>query len=292
MQKLLIFGAHGMLGHVAVRYLKQQGDYQVISCVRRAAAPGEIALDVTAFDEVRAVLERERPALVLNCVGMLVQACADRPDMAILINSYFPQFLAHLGRELDFKLIHISTDCVFSGAKGNYKDTDFRDGDTPYARTKAMGEVIDDRNLTIRTSIIGPELKADGTGLFHWFMQQQGEVRGYTRAYWSGVTTLELSKCIHAAIRQGITGLYQLSMPEKISKYDLLRLFQEVWNKQDVTVLPYDGYLCDKSMEISRNERFRYTAPANYRDMLIAMKDFADEEFSYTEVVKCAKKVK
>ena len=276
MQRILIFGARGMMGHIAAQYLKQQGCYEVIPCVRIASAPDEVGLDVTDFPQVKNTLQKYRPDIVLNCVGMLVKACSDRPDMAILINSYFPQFLAHIGKELNYKLIHISTDCVFSGKRGNYSDTDFRDGDTPYARTKAMGEVIDDHNLTIRTSIIGPELKSNGTGLFHWFMHQHGEIKGYTHAYWSGVTTLELSKCIHAAIQQNLTGLYQLSMPEKISKYELLKLFQKVWKKEDVTILPYDDYFCDKSMVISQVEHFQYTAQTDYEAMLRDIKAFCE----------------
>lgn len=274
MQKVLIFGARGMLGHIAVQYLKQQGCYEAISCVRNASAADEISLDVTDFSRAQCILKEQQPDIVLNCVGMLVKACSDHPDTAILINSYFPQFLAHLSKEMNFKLIHISTDCVFSGKKGNYKDTDFRDGDTPYARTKAMGEVIDDHNLTIRTSIIGPELKDNGTGLFHWFMQQHGEVKGYTHAYWSGVTTLELSKCIHAAIQQNLTGLYQLSMPEKISKYDLLKLFQKIWKKDDVQIIPYDDYHCDKSMIISHHNSFCYSLPVDYETMTMELKDY------------------
>lgn len=276
MQKILIFGTKGMLGHIAAQYLNQQGCYEVVSCVRNRTSSDEISLDVTNFSRVKSVLEEQRPDYVLNCIGMLVKACTDHPDTAILINSYFPQFLARLGRDLKYKLIHISTDCVFSGKKGNYKDTDFRDGDTPYARTKALGEVIDNHNLTIRTSIIGPELKTNGTGLFHWFMQQRGEIKGYTHAYWSGVTTLELSKCIHAAIQQGITGLYQLSMPQKISKYELLKLFQKIWEKDDVTILPYDDYYCDKSMEISHEDSFKYSVPSEYETMLRNLKAFCE----------------
>lgn len=276
MMKIMVLGARGMLGHIAVRYLKQQGCYDVIPCVRNANAPGEVTLDVTDLPQVQSTLLKYRPDIVLNCVGMLVKACSDRPDMAILINSYFPQFLAHFSRELNYKLIHISTDCVFSGKKGNYKDSDFRDGDTPYARTKAMGEVNDDHNLTIRTSIVGPELKANGTGLFHWFMQQHGEVKGYTRAFWSGVTTLELSKFIHATIQQELTGLYQLSMPEKTSKYELLKLFQKIWKKDDVTILPNDDYFCDKSMVISHVEPFHYMVPDDYETMLKNLKAFCE----------------
>lgn len=263
-----------MLGHIAARYLSESGCYQVVPCVRRACSSGEIEVDVTDISRVREVLEQQRPDIVLNCVGMLIKACADHPALAIMVNSYFPQFLAETGRKLGYKLIHVSTDCVFSGKKGAYTDTDFRDGDTVYARTKALGEVIDDRNLTIRTSIIGPELKDNGTGLFHWFMGQQGAVKGYSRAFWSGVTTLELSKFIHAAIQGGLTGLFQLSMPEKISKYDLLKLFQEIWDKRDVVISPFDGYFCDKSMVCSDRPGFIYALPADYKRMLMELKDF------------------
>ena len=276
MQKILIFGAHGMLGHVAARYLAETGAYRVMKCVRSAHAADEISADVTDSGRVREILELQRPDIVLNCVGMLIKACADDPALAIMVNSYFPQFLAKCGRDLDYKLVHVSTDCVFSGKKGSYTDTDFRDGDTVYARTKALGEIIDERNLTIRTSIVGPELKDNGTGLFHWFMRQHGEIKGYRLAFWSGVTTLELSKFIHAAIRNKLTGLYQLSMPEKISKYELLKLFQEIWRKDDVTVTPYDDYFCDKSMVGSVRSGFKYTLPADYRNMLTEMKNYMD----------------
>ena len=277
MRKILIFGARGMLGHVAADFLNRTGEYQVLKCVRNADAADEISADVTDTQRVREILERQRPDIVLNCVGMLIRACSDHPALAIMVNSYFPQFLAECGRELGFKLVHVSTDCVFSGRKGAYSDNDFRDGDTVYARTKALGEVIDDRNLTVRTSIIGPELKDNGTGLFHWFMSQHGEIKGYRRAFWSGVTTLELARFIHAAIGSGLTGLYQLSMPEKISKYDLLKLFQDIWHKEDVTITPYDDYFCDKSMKCSVVPGFAYPIPGNYRQMLTELKDYCCE---------------
>ena len=280
MRKIVIFGARGMLGHVAADYLNKTGEYQVLKCVRNAGAADEISVDVTDTMRVREILEQHRPDVVLNCVGMLIKACADHPALAIMVNSYFPQFLAECGRELGFKLVHVSTDCVFSGKKGAYADNDFRDGDTVYARTKALGEVIDDRNLTVRTSIIGPELKDSGTGLFHWFMNQHGEIKGYRRAFWSGVTTLELSKFIHAAIRYELTGLYQLSMPEKISKYDLLRLFREVWEKDDVEISPFDDYFCDKSMIGSSRLGFAYAMPCDYRRMLLELKEYCGEDSS------------
>ncbi|MBQ9776578.1 MAG: SDR family oxidoreductase [Lentisphaeria bacterium] len=279
MQKILIFGGRGMLGHMAVKYLRQTNCYQVISCVRKSEGNDEISVDITDFAKVKTILTQQKPDIVLNCIGMLVKACAERVDQAILVNSYFPNYLAKLGQELNYKLIHVSTDCVFSGKRGRYYDSDFCDGDTPYARTKALGEVIDERNLTVRTSIIGPEIKKDGTGLFHWFMQQKGEISGYKTALWSGVTTLELSKFIHVAIQKNLTGLFQLSMPEAISKYDLLKLFQEIWDKRDVSISANEDYHCDKSMVCTQLPSFEYRLPDNFRSMLVELKRYCDEEF-------------
>ena len=173
MRKILILGAGGMAGHVMAEYLAQKPEYEIIRCARTAVTPDTILLDVTEFQKLEEILRDRRPDMVVNCVGMLVQASQERVDQAILINSYLPHFLSRLGKKYGFKLIHISTDCVFSGDRGGYAEDDFRDGDTPYARTKALGEVINDRDLTLRTSIIGPELKRDGTGLLHWFFDAE-----------------------------------------------------------------------------------------------------------------------
>ena len=275
MKRILILGAGGMAGHVMAEYLAQKPEYEVIRCARRAATPDTILLDVTEFSHVEDVLGEQRPDIVINCVGMLIQTSRDRLDQAILINSYLPHFLSRLGIKLKygFRLIHISTDCVFSGDRGGYAEDDFRDGDTPYARTKALGEVINDRDLTLRTSIIGPELKQNGTGLLHWFLLQKGEIRGFTKTYWSGVTTLELAKVIDHCIDSGGTGLVNLTMSLKISKFGLLVECQKVWNRDKVQIIPDDTHACDKSM-ISRRNDLPIHLPPNYPAMLIELRDF------------------
>ena len=171
-----------------------------------------------------------------------------------------------LSDEIGAKLIHISTDCVFSGKKGNYTEGDFRDADDIYGRSKALGEIINDKDLTIRTSIIGPELKVHGEGLFHWFMYQTGKVNGFKTAIWGGVTTLELPKAIDTAIIQDNTGLIQLSNGIGISKYDLLSLFKRIWHRNDIDILPVDKNGVNKS--IAKSERFTYEVPG-YEDMLL-----------------------
>ena len=275
MENVLILGSAGMAGHVISEYLLQLDEYHVVNCARHSSSAGTIILDVTDFSAVKRALAETKPAFVINCVGLLIEASKKRIDEAILINSYFPHFLARLGKEQNFRLIHLSTDCIFSGKRGNYTESDICDSNEPYARTRALGEINSCDHLTIRTSFIGPELKSAGTGLFNWFMHQSGTIKGFSRAYWSGVTTIELSKFIHAAIKGRLGGLYQLTAPKKINKYDLLTLLKQIWQREDIQIEQFDGYFSDKSM-ISTRADFPWQLP-EYPDMFAAMKQWMDE---------------
>ena len=266
-KKVLLFGATGMAGHVAYYYLQSTGRYELVNVVYRTKLTEDsIIVDVTDKNAVAEVVRMVRPELIINCIGILIKGSKDYPDNAVFINAYFPHLLKKLSDEIGAKLIHISTDCVFSGKKGNYTEGDFRDADDIYGRSKALGEIINDKDLTIRTSIIGPELKVHGEGLFHWFMYQTGKVNGFKTAIWGGVTTLELAKAIDTAIIQDNTGLIQLSNGIGISKYDLLSLFKRIWHRNDIDILPDDKNGVNKS--IAKSERFTYEVPG-YEDMLL-----------------------
>ena len=258
--------ATGMAGHVVYYYLQSTGKYDISNVVYRTPLTEDsIIVDVTNRDAVADVVHRVHPEIIINCVGILIKGSREHPDNAILINAYFPHLLKRLSDEVGAKLIHISTDCVFSGKKGNYTEDDFRDADDVYGRSKALGEIINDKDLTIRTSIIGPELKENGEGLFHWFMHQCGEINGFRTAIWGGVTTLELAKAIDFSLDNGIVGLIHLSNGVGISKFDLLNLFKEIWGK-DTVIKPYDGNEVDKSIE--KSLRLDYEVPS-YRQMLV-----------------------
>ena len=208
MKKILLFGATGMAGHVIYYYLRSTGKYDMFNVVYRTPLTEDsIIVDVIDRDAVTEVIRNVRPEIIINCIGVLIKGSKTHPDNAILINAYFPHLLKKMADEVGAKLIHISTDCVFSGKKGNYTEDDFRDADDIYGRSKALGEIINDKDLTIRTSIIGPELKKNGEGLFHWFMTQHGHVNGFKTAIWGGVTTLELAKAMNIAIEQEVVGL-------------------------------------------------------------------------------------
>jgi dTDP-4-dehydrorhamnose reductase len=278
MKKALILGSAGMAGHIMKTYLDSKPDLSVIGVARSETPFADAIIDVTDFKALEDLIIHHKPDYVINCIGVLVQKSAADLTHAILINSYLPHFLAGLGEKLGFKLIHISTDCVFSGKDGAYTETAFRDGDDNYARTKALGEVINPKDLTIRTSIIGPELKTNGTGLLDWFFKQNGEIKGYSHAYWSGVTTLELAKATYAFIKQDIVGLYNLCPINKISKFDLLQLFAKTWDS-NISILSYADYHVDKSLVCTRSD-FAYTVP-DYPVMLAELKEWISDHADY-----------
>ena len=260
-KKLLLLGATGMAGHVAYYYLKSTGKYDITNVVFKNKLNDEsIVLDITNKLATEKLVRVVQPDIILNCIGVLIKGSHLYPDNAIYINAYFPHLLERLASEVNAKLIHISTDCVFSGMKGNYSETDIRDADDTYGKSKGLGEVINNRDLTIRTSIIGPEIKQNGEGLFHWFMNQSGEINGYLEAFWGGVTTLELAKAIDTAIDQNNTGLVHLTNGDKISKFDLLILFKDIWNKENVTINPYQGKSIDKSLKVSNKFMFKVSS--------------------------------
>lgn len=274
MKKVVVLGCVGMAGHVVSEYLSSFDEYEIIGVARSEGRNVSHVLDVTDFIRLKEIIKAIEPDYIINCVGVLVSTSANDICTAIQINSYLPHYLAKIGTECGFKLVHISTDCVFSGKDGGYREDSFRDGDDNYARTKALGEVVNGCDLTIRTSIIGPELKENGTGLLDWFLKQSGEINGYTNAYWSGVTTLELAKAIHEFIKQDVCGLFQLCPYEKISKYDLLNCFSKVWNTK-VKINEDSSYSVDKSL-ISTRDDFNYQVPV-YDIMLEELHDWMNK---------------
>jgi len=260
--KILILGAGGMAGHVITLKLKEQG-HDVTGFERRDLTFCEtITGDAMTVDIPGLVSGYD---VVINCIGVLNKAVDAEPHNGIWLNSYLPHLLAAHAK----RVIHISTDCVFSGhEKGRYDEDSFRSADTMYGRSKAMGELNDDRNLTLRTSIVGPDLNENGIGLFNWFMKQNGTVNGYTGAIWGGVTTIVLAKAIIAALEQGVTGLRHLTNGEGINKYELLKLFNKL-RTDPVELIPSDAVNEDKSL-VSVHPGFDFNVPG-YEEMVIEM---------------------
>ena len=261
-----------MAGHMITAYFKQKSDYNVFYTSRDKNDKDGIFLDVTDTTRLEEVINAIKPDIVINCIGILNDNASKDINLAFQLNSLLPHQLIKLLDRINAKLIHISTDCVFLGTKGAYTERDIPDGTSVYAKTKQLGEIFCNPHLTIRTSIIGPELKENGIGLFLWFMNQKGKIKGYENVYWNGVTTLELAKAIEKMIKKDITGLYHLGSNNKISKYQLLKLIQKTFRKNDVEIVPDTEIVLDRTIKSTRTD-FIYPI-LSYEEMLLELKDW------------------
>lgn len=266
-KSILLLGSTGMAGHMIYYYLKEKNKYDIIDvCYRKKLTESSIVLDIKDGTKLEQLIVQIKPNYIINCIGILIKGSAD-VENAVYINAYFPHFLKKIADKVNSKLIHLSTDCVFSGKDGNYSEEAFKDADDIYGRSKALGEISDANHLTIRTSIIGPELKSSGEGLFHWFMAQQGEVTGYTNAIWGGVTTLELAKAIEFFLNNNSASkVVHLTNGRKISKYELLELFKSVWHLSNINVVPGQGKK-DVNKSLCKSQSFKFDV-SSYLDML------------------------
>ncbi|HEX9190826.1 MAG TPA: SDR family oxidoreductase [Candidatus Deferrimicrobiaceae bacterium] len=261
--RVLVLGATGMLGHVLFSRLSGRAEFAVSATVRDAAGldrwfPPDLlgrirgGVDAERFDTVARVLEETRPDVVVNCIGIIKQLpLAKDPVVSITVNALFPHRLARACAEAGARLIHVGTDCVFSGEKGNYRESDHPDATDLYGRTKWLGEVESPHCVTLRTSIIGHELSGRH-GLIEWFLAQEGSVRGFARAVFSGFPTVELAGIVAERVipNEGLSGLYHVSS-EPISKFELLHLVREQYGRK-IRVERDEAFACDRSLDSSR----------------------------------------
>lgn len=243
--KFLVLGANGMAGATIYQYLKEQG-YNIDGYDKHA--DGEIKeCDVTNFEKLDLIVKNGKYDVIINCVGILNKAAEDNKELALILNSLLPHHLAKVTSNLKTRVFHMSTDCVFSGEQGRYTESSFPDGKTWYDRTKALGELNDNKNLTFRNSIVGPDKNKCGIGLFNWFMKQSGTINGYTKAIWTGVTTLQLAKVMEIAANSEMVGLFNCVNNKTIDKYSLLNLFNK-YMKKNLVINADDSVVCDKSL--------------------------------------------
>lgn len=269
-KKYLIFGINGMAGHVIGQYLKEKGHLVAGFAKQESPICKTVIGDARNVKDIENALKTASDSdVVVNCIGVLNRQVDKKLSDGIYLNSVLPHFLAEKLKDSTAKLIHISTDCVYEGTRGKYTEKDFPDSISYYGRTKSLGEVIDDKNLTLRTSIVGPELKADGIGLFHWFMSQRGPVEGYRKVIWSGVTTLQLAKAIEEDRIKQQTGLYHLVNNKTICKYDLLNLFNLYCRNMHIEIIENNTIVSDRSIMNTKNKNI-FSIPG-YEEMVIEM---------------------
>lgn len=267
--KFLILGCNGMAGHTISIYLTEQG-HDVLGLARTESKYiKSVICDVSDTTVLYNIVKQGNYDSIINCVGILNRSAEKNKSRATFLNAYLPHFLAEVTQKTDTQIIHLSTDCVFSGKRGNYSEDDLRDGENFYDRSKALGELDDDKNITLRTSIIGPDINQNGIGLFNWFMSQKSEVNGFTKAMWTGQTTLQLAKTMEAASKEKAYGLYNVVPNTSISKYELLKLFNHHFRKNELKINAVDGVNVDKSLKRTRFE-FSYLIP-DYEIMVSEM---------------------
>lgn len=261
--KILVLGANGMLGSAVFRVLATDGFHDVWGTVRSLASVSRFpaqyrhrlitGVDVLDADGLVLALGRIRPEVVINAVGLIKQlADANDPLVALPINALLPHRLARLCALVGARLVHVSSDCVYSGRQGRYKESDRSDAEDLYGRSKYLGELHDlDHAITLRTSIIGHE-QASSHALIDWFLSQEGRVRGFSRAVFSGLPTVELARVIksHVLPRPNLTGLYHVSA-EPIDKCRLLTLVARQYQKS-IEIVPDDSVVIDRSLDGKR----------------------------------------
>lgn len=295
--KVLVLGGAGMLGHKVVQALARQG--LETWCTVRDAAPGPLeslgiappsrvvtGVDVMDLDRVERLVRELRPRAVVNCAGVIKQRDAAKAAIpSITVNALLPHRLAAALQPIGGRLIHFSTDCVFSGRRGDYREDDVPDAEDLYGRSKLLGEVDAENALTLRTSIIGRELRHHGS-LLDWFLAQEGgTVRGFTRAWWSGVTTLHLAELVGRLLvrHPELSGVYQVA-GRKISKHDLLVALRDALGLQ-VEIVPDDGFQIDRSLSGER-----LAAATGYRapEWEVLLRELASDPTPYPQLAPAA----
>ncbi|MCV9885432.1 sugar nucleotide-binding protein [Metabacillus halosaccharovorans] len=269
--KFLVLGATGMAGHTISLFLHENG-HEVTTFSRKPFLYCEnINGDIINNPLFKDIMLKNYD-VVINCIGVLNEACDSEPSSAVYLNSYLPHLIVQVLENSHTRLIHMSTDCVFSGKSAPYSEKSFRDGETFYDRTKGLGEIDDNKNLTFRNSIIGPDMNKNGIGLFNWFMKQEGTINGYQHAIWNGVTTLTLAKAIERAAIEKVTGLYHLVNNTSISKYDLLKIFNNKFKENKINILPDESVKVDKTL-INNRKDLSFVVPS-YEQMIHEMKEW------------------
>lgn len=274
MKKCLILGSTGMLGHVLNGYLELNSKISLFNLSFRNKLNSRTKiLDVSNFSLLEKFIEEIKPDFIINCVGVLIKGSNKNIKNAIQINAFFPHLLLELCDKLNCKLIHISTDCVFSGQDGGYNENSIKDAIDIYGKTKSLGEFNLENHLCVRTSIIGPELKEKGEGLFHWLLNQKGEIFGFKNVFWSGVTTLELSKAIEFSIENDVSGLWNLTNEVIISKHELLEKIINYFELNEIDLKPNSEKISNKSLKTIRDINYRVP---NYDQMINELKNYIE----------------
>ena len=254
-----VIGSSGMAGSMIHRYLTERG-HTVIGFARTKSPYTEKSFNIHNTKDLENLymwIKSHNPAAVINCTGILVKGSNDNPAEAIQVNSHFPHLLEQWTKDTNTKVIHLSTDCIFNGTDGfPYNENSLPNDTTWYGRTKALGEINNEKDLTLRQSIIGPAPQSSNTGFLNWIItQKELIVKGFSEAMWNGITTLELAKNIERILidQPHLSGVFQLVPDGVTNKYDMLVQIRNIWGLDTTIEKSLDGG-CYKILENKRND--------------------------------------
>ena len=272
--RILVLGVTGMLGHTLFKEMGKNEAFEVFGTTRSKSglenyfAKDELSkirdgVDADNFETVIRAIAGTQPTIIINCIGIIKQLPISKdPLTAITVNSQLPHRLSLVARTANARLIHISTDCVFDGKQGNYTEKDASTAEDLYGKTKYLGEVHYPHCVTLRTSIIGHELKTNFS-LVDWFMSQEDEINGFTKAIYSGFPTIEIVNIISNYVipNKKLSGLYHVSS-DAISKYDLLNIMKNIY-KKEININAFDDFILDRSMNSDKfKNKVGYVSPS------------------------------
>lgn len=265
-----------MLGHVLYKILEESKKFDLFDIsYRNKLNSNSIICDVTNSNDLEKIIFELKPDFIINCIGILLKNSKIDSSNTIYLNAFLPHKLKNISDKVGSRIIQISTDCVFDGIKGFYNENDTPNAIDLYGISKSLGELNNNRDLTIRTSIIGPELKQNGEGLLHWLFNQKGDIYGYKNVFWSGVTTLQLSRAIVFAIENEIDGLWNLTNGIKTSKYDLIENIINVFELNKINLIEDFEKISNKTLVSLKG--IDYKVPS-YNEMINELKIFYNEK--------------
>jgi len=281
MSKIAVLGSAGMAGSMITSYLKKQDHY--VTGFNRTPITGyyDKLFDFKNDYQVKLLTEWIRvnqPDYIINCIGYLVKESQNNPAEGVYLNSYLPHWLELITKNTNTKIIHLSTDCIFNGKAWWYEETNLPTETNYYGKTKALGELNNNKDLTLRQSIIGPAPQKKNTGLFNWIYNTKGKVDGYRASIWNGITTLELAKQIHniISLSENLSGIYHLipNSQKIISKFSLLQKIKNIFNLP-VVVNEVTGKSEHKILKNTRLEDYKCFIP-DYNVQLQELKEYID----------------
>lgn len=271
--KIILLNSDGATGHVVKKYLEKMNNI-VTPIIMSDILHSIREISEKPYFFIENILSKNKYDVIINLARIINNNAENNPLDSIMINSYLPKFLERITKKKTTKVVHVSTDCVFSGDNGPYYETNLKDGTSYYAISRSLGEINNLKDLTIRTSVIGPDTNPKGNRLFNWFMMNKESIKGFNNVFWNGITSIELSKILVGLLLNDINGIIHIGA-DKISKYELLKKFNNNFKANKIEIREHPDI---KNNKVLLSNRKDYNVKvSSYEVMLKEMKDWIQQ---------------